>query len=208
MAKSDSNSNDLRQDQPEWVPAQGRGVRRVTPHMGVWSLSKGVRGHSPTECHRTIRANIRSHLDGGPQGWNPHVLRTCLLPRSHLKGFESRRRADLAAVRLWTGFDGPVQASFAFIPSALLYLRASERVRVETARREPPSRLHPNALLHLRATDVVRPGGGRRPAPRSHLIPMAVPHLTPSNRAALGTRLHGGESLTLALLDCSIDAPR
>src|SRR6056297_2096808 len=33
MAKSDSNSNDLRQDQPECIPARGRGVRRVTLQM-------------------------------------------------------------------------------------------------------------------------------------------------------------------------------
>jgi hypothetical protein len=30
-------------------------------------------GHTePTGCHRTTRADIRSHLYGGPQGWNPH----------------------------------------------------------------------------------------------------------------------------------------
>ena len=30
-------------------------------------------GHTePTGCHRTTRADIRFHLYGGPQGWNPH----------------------------------------------------------------------------------------------------------------------------------------
>jgi len=38
----------------------------------------GDRDRRPIERHRTIKANIRSHLYGGPQGWDPHFLRTSL----------------------------------------------------------------------------------------------------------------------------------
>jgi len=36
----------------------------------------------PTECHRTTKANLRFHLDGGPQGWNPHFRTACCAGRS------------------------------------------------------------------------------------------------------------------------------
>lgn len=54
----------------------------------------------------------------------------------------------------------------------------------------------PNALLHLRASERVRSFGGVGPCPRSHFIPMGEPHLTPSKGVAYGTRLHGGECCT------------
>jgi len=95
----------------------------------VWSLSKGVRGHSPTECHRTISAHIRFHLDGGPQGWNPHFSGPACCPEAILKASSSV--GELPRRSVWPGFVGPDRAAFAFCPSALLHLRASEFARVE-----------------------------------------------------------------------------
>ena len=79
MAKSDSDSNGLRQDQPEWVsPIVGEGCggislleRGRSPYIIAWSRSGSGR---PDRCHRTTKANIRFHLYGGPQGWNPHFV--------------------------------------------------------------------------------------------------------------------------------------
>ena len=96
----------------------------------MWSLSKGVRGHSPTECHRTIRAHIRSHLDGGPQGWNPHFSGPACCPEAILKASSSD--GELPRRSVVAGFRRPRPASFAFNPSALLHLRASESARVES----------------------------------------------------------------------------
>ena len=88
MAKSDSNSNSLRQDQPECAHAERGRVGGYTQycvntvcaievrHTRVDCCRGNLDGVEsdirPTECHRTTRANIRSHLYGGPQGWNPH----------------------------------------------------------------------------------------------------------------------------------------
>jgi len=41
----------------------------------VCTILSAIDDIGPTECHRTAKANIRSHLYGGPQGWNPHFLR-------------------------------------------------------------------------------------------------------------------------------------
>lgn len=52
-----------------------------------------------TGCHRTTRANIRSRLDGGPQGRNPHFLRTSSYTAPGYKPFEAvdgRERTVLA----------------------------------------------------------------------------------------------------------------
>lgn len=35
----------------------------------------------PIGCHRTTKANIRFHLYGGPQGWNPHSFGPECWPR-------------------------------------------------------------------------------------------------------------------------------
>ena len=72
MAKSDTNSNDLRQDQPEcYSPSETRGLA-VNIIILTLSTFDDV-GRRPIGRHRTVKANIRSHLDGGPQGWNPHL---------------------------------------------------------------------------------------------------------------------------------------
>ena len=55
------------------------GVKPQRPELKVlvWREHKSV-PHShdkapwPVGCHQTIKANIRFHLYGGPQGWNPH----------------------------------------------------------------------------------------------------------------------------------------
>ena len=61
---------------PELVTRFGEGLagahsKGVLPFVYRRSVTLG-----PTECHRTARANIRFHLYGGPQWWNPHFLRT------------------------------------------------------------------------------------------------------------------------------------
>ena len=62
---------------PELVTQLGEGLAGTHPN-GCVSIVVYRRSVTlgPTECHRTARANIRSHLYGGPQGWNPHFLRT------------------------------------------------------------------------------------------------------------------------------------
>jgi len=74
----------------------------------------------PTRCHRTTRANIRSHLYGGPQGWNPHFLRTYSYASEGYKPFV------LASVRVARVGEADL-AFVAFNPSALYHLRASDR---------------------------------------------------------------------------------
>jgi len=110
----------------------------------------------PIGCHRTTRANIRSHLYGGPQGWNPHFLRTRTLSRKGLKPFEP----GSSEVRCGRALNGPGQATFAFIPNTLLHLRASDSPSPEpTGVRAFAS--HPNTLLHLRASDRPDPADPR-----------------------------------------------
>ena len=111
------------------VPCRAGGLGGITP-IRVWSLSKSVRRHSSTECHRTTRANIRSHLDGGPQGWNPHFFGPdcCLEATIKASSFVGE---PVPPGPCRQGFDVPDRTSFAFIPSALLHLRASDRYRIE-----------------------------------------------------------------------------
>ena len=141
----------------------------------------------PIGCHRTTRANIRSHLYGGPQGWNPHFLRTRKLPGKGIKPFEP----GSFEVRCGRALNGPDQTTFAFIPNTLLHLRASDSpspeptgvrafashpntlLHLRASDRPEPDRAgrervcsHPNALVRLRASDAVWPSGaGVRPAP-------------------------------------------
>ena len=59
-----------------YTPREGR-VLAVNvgthSHMGPRSV---IAIERPIGRHRTTKAHIRSHLYGGPQGWNPHLLRT------------------------------------------------------------------------------------------------------------------------------------
>ena len=84
------------------VPCRAGGLGGITP-IRVWSLSKSVRRHSSTECHRTTRANIRSHLDGGPQGWNPHSSGPERSPEGIIKPSSRVRREGLAMWPEWPG---------------------------------------------------------------------------------------------------------
>ncbi len=84
------------------VPCRAGGLGGITP-IRVWSLSKSVRRHPSTECHRTTRANIRFHLDGGPQGWNPHFFGPEHTPEDIIKPSSCVRREGLAVWSVWPG---------------------------------------------------------------------------------------------------------
>jgi len=87
----------------------------------VWCYRLGARRHPPTECHRTIKADIRSHLYGGPQGWNPHSVRIAFYSGEGHKPFgPAWRSVRRETVR-------PPPAAFASHPSAPFHLRASDR---------------------------------------------------------------------------------
>ena len=135
MTESDPDSNSLRQDQPECPEHEARGVfRRETQGMCLpigFALGDTA---DRTGCHRTIRADIRSRLDGGPQGRNPHFLRTLwYIVRGH-KPFEGVRRESNSPRKpaAEAGLNGlPCRSLSAFRPNALYRLRASDRRRAD-----------------------------------------------------------------------------
>ena len=172
MAESDPDSNSLRQDQPECPEHDGSGVRRE--HKGVFTYRVRVRDTTDrTGCHRTTRANVRSRLDGGPQGRNPHLLRTS----SYIVRRDKPSEADV----IWGESTSPSEARckdrrcrprFRLLripsyiargdkPSEAMSSKASRtRLRESIPRAElngPRLRLlsafHPSALYHLRASD-------------------------------------------------------
>jgi hypothetical protein len=113
-------------------PLVGR-VRRDTSRRDVYIAICGIGRRHRTGCHRTIRANIRFDLDGGPQGSNPHFLRTYSYPSTGHKPIEARfgpRRADRRR-------PGPVSLC-AFHPNARSLIRPSDssarRARIEPGR--------------------------------------------------------------------------
>ena len=122
----------------------------------------------PAECHRTTKANIRSHLYGGPQGWNPHFLRIKSYDTMGYKPIECR-----PSIRAPSNFDrcrshhqpdpsaresrGTDQTSSGFQCRVRTYLNPLIPVRHIARRR---SRSRPNAPLYLRASVRNR----RRPA--------------------------------------------
>jgi hypothetical protein len=128
----------------------------------VWSLSKSVRSHSSTECHRTTRANIRSHLYGRPQGWNPHIFGPECYLEGRIKPSSCSDEGCSSRRSRWPGHV-PGRASFAYVPNALLYLRASDAVE---------TRQDASALRRF----VLRPMGGF--------------YLRPSNEHHYAMRLH------------------
>jgi hypothetical protein len=82
-------------------PSQARGVggnvsQRDTVHLILRGPSSATTGRRPDGCHRTTKANIRSRLYGGPQGRNPHFLRTSVY---HVRGYKpievDRSRAEI-----------------------------------------------------------------------------------------------------------------
>ncbi len=71
-------------------PSQARGVggnvsQRDTVHLILRGPSSATTDRRPDGCHRTTKANIRSRLYGGPQGRNPHFLRTSVY---HVRGYK------------------------------------------------------------------------------------------------------------------------
>lgn len=179
MAKSDSDSNGLRQDQPEWFPSYEGG-------LAGWS-STMCRGHHhcvvrswyslptvlPNGWHRTTKANIRFHLYGGPQGWNPHGFG---LGRCTFVGLRPSVRAWSSCdprgdrVRVCAGVE-PSHGrgvSFAFFRSGLEHLRASSRFERASAIRDALACSgSPSGTRFERALEVWRPG--RPGAPRVFL---------------------------------------
>jgi len=73
----------------------------------------------PVGCHQTIKANIRFHLYGGPQVWNPHSFGPERNPRQAINPSESVRP----------------ETTFAFPRTPRYYLRASNPARSEQGRR-------------------------------------------------------------------------
>jgi len=141
----------------------------------VWSLSKGVRGHSPTECHRTIRAHIRFHLDGGPQGWNPHFSGHTYCPEAILKASSSN--GELTSPQC----GGRVSSAPAKLRTALASNRATQATFAS----------HANALLRIRASVGNWPDRGASPRATFASDSMGVGYLTPSDRSRRVRRLHG-----------------
>ena len=142
MTESDPDSNSLRQDQPECPEHEARGVQAGT--QGMCSPIGFALGDTAdrTGCHRTIRADIRSRLDGGPQGRNPHFLRTSSYTVRGHKPFEGVRRESNSPRK------PAAEAGLNGLPCRSL------------------SAFHPNALYHLSASDRRRAGGRFRPAVR------------------------------------------
>ena len=177
MAKSDSDSNGLRQDQPE-CPLQSRGVRREHTRYECdldryRHLASGDT-RSQTECHRTTRANIRSHLYGGPQGWNPHLLRTSVYAERVHNPF------DITVVRA-VGFRRPRPGRACNPSECPVTLKGVGSIPAETARREWDGWSAVDRTT--RTTDDTSRGPARACAPRRFvLFPMGVIHLRPSNR--------------------------
>jgi len=181
-------------------PLVGR-VRRDTSRRDVYIAICGIGRRHRTGCHRTIRANIRFDLDGGPQGSNPHFLRTYSYPSMRHKPIEARfgpRRADRRR-------PGPVSLC-AFHPSARSRIRASDSSS-RPHRIEPGSAyLNPSPSYRIRASDRVClrvPTESGRGTPRGCpwwrpgaltsfvLTQMGVVHLTPSCWTRHVVRFHG-----------------
>ncbi len=101
------------------------GVKPQRPELKVlvWREHKSV-PHShdkapwPVGCHQTIKANIRFHLYGGPQGWNPHSF--------------GPERSPRQVINL-PDFVRP-KTTFAFPPTPHYYLRASNQARESVSR--------------------------------------------------------------------------
>jgi len=149
----------------------------------------------PVGCHQTIKANIRFHLYGGPQGWNPHSFGPERTFRQVINPSESVRP----------------ETTFAFPRTPRYYLRASNRARMERGRHRTERRgecISPRetrraslsfaspriARYYLRASNRARSEsrpavGGMRRLPENRAAPLsfafhrnALLHLRASNR--------------------------
>ncbi len=125
MAKSDSDSNGLRQDQPECIPARGRGVRRDHTHKGCGRYRRvfeDTRRPSVTELSGlTSDPILTADRRGGILIYSGPVC--------SLEAFIKASSLFGEPHRLGPGRSEPVasdRASCASIPNTLLHLRASD----------------------------------------------------------------------------------
>ncbi len=68
MAKSDSDSNGLRQDQPECAPCGAVGGTNERCWSPSWHCMVQMIQVTPDRSHRIVKANIRFHLSGRTGG--------------------------------------------------------------------------------------------------------------------------------------------
>lgn len=164
MAESDPDSNSLRQDQPECPEHNARGVlggnTRVCSPIGFAFCDTADR----TGCHRTTRATIRFRLDGGPQGRNPHLLRTSSYTVRGHKPFEAAFGCGRTVSPTKSGGDRlerpPVSLAFsAFHPNALYHLRALDWCSI--------GRFQPTFAFNTTRVGCINPSDYRRCAARS-----------------------------------------
>jgi hypothetical protein len=169
-------------------PSRARGVggnvsQRDTVHLILRGPSSATTIRRPDGCHRTTKANIRSRLYGGPQGRNPHFLRTSVY---HLRGHKpieaDRSRTEIESsdlqsqcvVRITsersdtlksvgsagieersirTGSPEMAPGDGIQYPNALIRLSASDTSRRRISIFRRPAYFNRNALIHLRASD-------------------------------------------------------
>jgi hypothetical protein len=136
----------------------------------------------PTGYHQTIKANIRSHLNGGPQGWNPHFLRTRILSTTGVKPIEGARsrwrtiglrcrRCPLQGSRRAAGDRGAARHRCR-PPNALNPNRQGVHKAVEpsTASMSASCISGASHLGHLIVTSHPRPGSNIRPSNRRQFV--------------------------------------
>ena len=174
MAKSDSDSNGLRQDQPECSPPNGGGLAGDTPLLVcTYRTSATSDRPSVTELSGlTSDPILTADRRGGILiSFGPHRTRFGVINPSDLVGSRTRgpalahRRVSSERPRTYKGV-GPRPATqsravgrfFAFHPSALIRIRASDRSGSgRPVEGTSVVAFHPSALSRIRASDHVRP---------------------------------------------------
>ncbi len=106
-------------------------------HMGPRSVTTDRR---PIGRHRTTKANIRSHLYGGPQGWNPHFFGPERFSESPIRASESVRRISTRRLVLSAAGVVPRPDFVRVISECPVILKGIGVRLVRTAGRERPSR--------------------------------------------------------------------
>ena len=152
------------------------GLWRVYPenrdtHHGRVRCTDRNRRSSDTELPRLTSDPI---VYGGPQGWNPHFLRTRRLPREGIKPFEPRSNAaERRGIRIRD--DGTSRTShqsrralFAFVPNALIHLRASDWIGAGYRIQRTLSRYGEMGRQYLNASN--RDDADRRPITQSTFL--------------------------------------
>ncbi len=159
--------------------ASGRINRNGPEHEARGALAGISRnsGYTPWSCsmHRSRYRSGDTELPrltsdpivyGGPQGWNPHFLRTSRLPREGIKPFEPRESAASRANRSETTerVERPVNRVVLcahYVRSTLVHLRASDSVDAGNRIRRTVSRSDVMGLYYLNPSN--RYGGNHRP---------------------------------------------